>query len=75
MCFTENDYSDAIERVCKIMGVPFIDVYNVGFNYENYANIYASDDTTATHPNAKGHAVIAKRMIEELPKVVKQIKG
>ena len=75
MGFTESDYSDAIERVCKIMGIPFIDVYNVGFNYETYANIYASEDTSATHMNAKGHAVIAKRMIEELPKVVKQIKG
>lgn len=73
MGYTESDYSDAIERVCKIMGVPFIDIYNVGFTFDNYYSTYAIDSSTeATHPNAKGHAVIAKRMIEELPKIVRQ---
>lgn len=73
MGYTEADYTNAIERVCKIMGVPFIDVYNVGFTFENYYPTYCIDsETEATHPNAAGHAVIAKRFIEELPRLVKQ---
>lgn len=75
MGYTENDYSEAIRNVCKIMGVPFIDIYDVGFTYENYYPTYAQDSSTlATHPNAKGHLVLAKRFIEELPKVVQQFK-
>jgi lysophospholipase L1-like esterase len=75
MGFTESDYSDAVERVCKIMGIPYIDVYNVGFTYDNYAELYADDQTVsnpATHMNAKGHAILAQRFIEELPRLVKQ---
>ena len=32
---TEGNYNEAIERVCKIMGVPYIDLYNVGFTYRS----------------------------------------
>lgn len=72
----QNDYNVAIEKVCKIMGIPFIDLYDVGFTFENYYPTYCIDsETEATHPNAAGHAVIAKRFIEELPKVVLQFKG
>ena len=74
--YTASDYSDVVEKVCKIMGIPYIDIYNVGFNHNNYYPTYAQDSSTiATHPNAKGHLVIAKRFIEELPKLVKQFKG
>lgn len=73
--YTESDYSDAIEKVCKIMHVPFIRVDNVGFNYDNYYPTYAIDsETKPTHPNWCGQAVIAKRFIEELPKLVQQFK-
>lgn len=72
---TAADYNDTIERVCKIMGCPFISIYNVGFNDDNYYNTYAVDNQdSATHPNALGHAIIAKRMIEALPKAVQQFK-
>ena len=75
MGFSEADYSKAIEDVCKIMGVPYIDIYNVGFTSNNYYPTYCIDsETTATHPNSAGHEVIAKRFIEELPRLVKQFK-
>lgn len=76
MGYTESDYSDAVEKVCKIMGVPYIDIYDVGFNFDNYYPTYSIDSSTeATHPNALGHAVIAKRIIDKLPKLVRQFKG
>lgn len=72
---TAADYNDVIERVCKIMGVPYISIYDVGFNDDNYYDTYAEDsDTETTHPNALGHAVIAKRMIEALPRVIQQFR-
>ena len=68
-----SDYNDAIEKVCKIMGVPYINIYDVGFNFNNYYPTYAEDSQTiATHPNATGHRVIAKRFIDRLPGLVKQ---
>lgn len=71
--FTENDYNQAIKNVCEIMGVPYIDIYNVGFTFENVYPTYIEDsEERPTHPNAAGQAVIARRFIEELPKLVKQ---
>ena len=68
-----SDYNDAIEKVCKIMGVPYLSIYDVGFNFNNYYPTYAEDSQTiATHPNATGHRVIAKRFIDRLPGLVKQ---
>ena len=71
--YTESDYSDTIEKVCKIMGVPYIDVYNVGFNEYNYRPAYAQDHLIdPAHMNSTGHEVIAKRFVEELPRLVGQ---
>lgn len=76
MGLTQNDYSEAIRKVCKIMGIPYIDVYNIGFTFQNYYPNYCEDSpTNPTHPNALGHAMIAKRFIDELPRLVKQFKG
>lgn len=73
---TEADYNEAIERVCKIMGVPYLDIYNVGFSYQNFYPTFAEDsETTPTHCNAVGHMVIAKRFAEEVPKLVQQYFG
>lgn len=71
-----SDYNDSIERVCKIMGVPFIDVYNVGFNYENYYPTYASDSSSVpTHPNATGHRVIGAAVAEKIVPLVSAYLG
>lgn len=76
MGYTIPDYNAAIEKVCKIMGVPFIDIYNIGFTYDNYYPTYSQDsDTVPAHANSTGQGVIAKRYIEELPRLVRQIKG
>lgn len=73
---TCGNYNDIIEKVCKSMGVPFVDIYNVGFNFENYYPTYAQDSATVpTHANPRGQAVMARRWINVLPGLVQQIKA
>lgn len=70
-----QDYSNAIERVCKIMDVPLVNVSDIGITYENAYPTYVQDsETTPTHTNPLGQAIIARRYIEELPRLVKQFK-
>ena len=59
--YTQKDYDDAIESVCKIMNVPFIPINEIGFNKNNYYPRFCIDSSTlATHPNAAGHRVIGE---------------
>lgn len=70
-----QDYSKAIEQVCKIMDVPLVNVADIGITYENAYPTYVQDNATMpTHTNPTGQAIIAKRYIEELPRLVKQFK-
>lgn len=70
---TIPDYNEAIRTACKLKGVPFIDVFNVGFTYQNYYGTYCTDSATESlHPNALGQSIIAKRYIDELPRLVQQ---
>jgi lysophospholipase L1-like esterase len=73
---TENDYNKAIEKVCKIMGVPFIDIYNIGFTRQNMYPTFAQDDeTNPTHPNSIGQTVLAKKIVDNIGPLVKQFFG
>ena len=70
--YTQNDYNKAIENVCNIMNIPFVDISNIGFNRNNFYSTYASDSaTTPAHPNAKGHSVMANAIAEKMLPLVK----
>ena len=70
--YTQQDYNDAIEFVCKQMHIPFIDVSNIGFNRNNFYPTYAEDSsTTPTHPNKTGHGVMGNAIANKLPELVK----
>lgn len=64
-----RDYNKVVKDICEHIGVPYIDIYNIGFTYTNYGN-YAND-TPPTHANTAGQAIIARRFIETLPELVK----
>ena len=69
--YTQDDYNNAIINVTKQMHIPYIDVSNIGFNRGNFYPTYAQDSSTIpTHPNADGHAVIAKAVANKLPSLV-----
>lgn len=73
---TEADYNEAIKKVCNIMGVPFIDIYNVGFTRQNmYPNFAVDSVIEATHPNSTGHYVIANKIRKNITNAISQFFG
>ena len=71
---TRGDYAEIIKRVCTMCDATFIDG-NVGFNPANFYNAdtpadgYCQDGSSEnhyTHPNAKGHALMAKVLTDRL---------
>lgn len=70
---TQFEYNEAIEDVCKKMHVPYIDMSNIGINYNNMYPTYAVDSSTEpTHPNAAGHALMARVLKAKLEAVVRK---
>lgn len=69
--YTQKDYDDAIENVCKIMNVPFISINDIGFTNLNYYPTYAQDSESApAHPNATGHKVIGEYIANHIVDIV-----
>lgn len=74
--YTQTDYNEAIEKVCKQMHIPFLDVSNIGFNRNNFYSKFAVDSsTTPTHPNARGQAVMGHAIAQKLPSLIKGFYG
>lgn len=68
---TQADYDEAIERVAKIMRVPYINAEICGFNRNNFYPKYAQDSSTIpTHPNAKGQRVMGEYLANIIPPIV-----
>lgn len=66
--YTQADYDEAIENVCKIMRVPYIEVDKIGINAENMYPTFAIDSSTIpTHPNAEGQKLMGEYIAEILP--------
>ena len=73
---TQADYDNAIEKVAKIMRVPFINVERCGFSRSNFYPTYAQDSSTIpTHPNAAGHKVMGEYLANVIPPIVKAFVG
>ena len=69
---TQADYDNAIEKVAKIMRVPYINAEMCGFSRSNYYPTYAEDSSTVpTHPNAAGHKVMGEYLANVIPSIVK----
>lgn len=74
--FTQADYNTAIEKVARIMRVPFISMDTCGFNRSNFYPTYAIDSNTIpTHPNRAGHKVMGEYLANVLPSLVKSYVG
>ena len=72
--WTQQDYNESIEQVCKQMHIPFIDVSKVGFNRNNYYPNFAQDSSsTPTHPNKFGHAAIGLFVADQLLGIARAI--
>ena len=58
---TLQDYRVAEQRICQLLGIPFLDVQEVvgGINYDFYFNTSESETAAAEglHPNANGHKI------------------
>ena len=65
--YTQTDYNNAIESVCKQMHVPFMRVDNIGINRNNMYPNYAIDSSTIpTHPNANGQKLMGEWIAKHL---------
>ncbi len=74
--YTQTDYNEAIENVCKQMHIPYLDVSNIGFNRSNfYPNFAVDSSTIPTHPNARGQAVMGHAIAQKLPSLIKGYYG
>lgn len=68
--YTQADYNDAIEYVCKQMHIPYIRVDDIGISRSNMYPTYASDSASIpTHPNAKGHKLMGEYIASQLDAV------
>lgn len=68
--YTQADYDNAIESVCKIMRIPYLRVSNIGINRANMYPTYAVDSSTIpTHPNAKGQKLMGEFIADHLPAI------
>lgn len=64
---TQSDYDNAIEKVARLMRVPYINVGKCGFNRSNFYPTYASDSSTIpTHPNVQGQRVMGEYIADNL---------
>ena len=73
---TQADYDSAIERVARIMRVPFISVDCCGFSRSNFYPTYAEDSSTIpTHPNKVGQKIMGNHIANVLPQIVKAFKS
>jgi len=65
---TLPQYNDAIREVAEYMGCNVISFDKDGITFENcYTGGYITDsETTPTHPNDKGHAVMGQQAIKDL---------
>lgn len=69
--YTQADYDSEIEKVAKIMRVPYINAEICGFNRNNFYPKYAQDSITIpTHPNANGQRVMGKYLANIIPPIV-----
>lgn len=69
--YTQYDYDTAIEHVCGLMNIPYIDISRIGFNPGSYYNAYASDSSTIpTHPNARGQKVLGAYVADRLTEIL-----
>lgn len=70
--YTQADYDAEIERVAKIMRVPYINVEQCGFSRSNFYPTFAVDSSTIpTHPNARGQRVMGEYIADILPQIVR----
>jgi uncharacterized protein YifN (PemK superfamily) len=68
---TQSDYDDSIERVARLMRVPYVSVERCGFSRSNFYPIFAIDsDTVPTHPNARGQKVVGEYLADVLPQII-----
>ena len=68
---TQADYDNVIEKVAKIMRVPYINVEQCGFSRSNFYPTYAEDSSTIpTHPNARGQRVMGEYLADVLPQLI-----
>lgn len=64
-----HQFNDAIRQIAPMLNCRVIDLESCGinqYNLETYMSDYHTDTGVATHPNIAGHALIAKRILEEL---------
>lgn len=68
--YTQTDYNNAIEKVCKLMHIPYIRMDDIGINRANMYPTYAVDSSTIpTHPNANGQKLMGEYLAATLPYV------
>ena len=69
--YTQADYDAEIEKVARIMRVPYINVEKCGFSRSNFYPTFAQDSSTIpTHPNARGQRVMGEYLADILPQLV-----
>lgn len=65
--YTLPQLNNAIREVADFFGCGLIELDKCGITFENCYNRYISDSaTTPTHPNNRGHAVMAARALNDL---------
>lgn len=71
---TLQDYRVAEQRICQLLGIPFLDVQEVvgGINYDFYFNTSESETAAAEglHPNADGHKITAAWLTVKLRNLI-----
>lgn len=64
---TLPQFNNAIREVADMMGCGLIELDKDGITFENCYPTYISDSATIpTHPNARGHAVIARKVVADM---------
>ncbi len=68
---TLPEFNNAIREVADMMGCPVIELDKDGITFENcYSSGYITDSSTnSTHPNTKGHYIMAKKAIADVRKM------
>ena len=65
-----EQYSEIEEKVAKEYHVPFIEMYNhTNFNRYTWKNYFPVGGTNATHPNANGRYVMARRYAQHIAEI------
>ena len=68
---TLPEFNNAIREVADMMGCLVIEFDKDGITFENcYSSGYITDSSTnSTHPNTKGHYIMAKKAIADVRKM------